>query len=539
MIVGMVVLLLGVGAATPERNQRVWLVSLLGTIIALVASLPKLLIATLSATTMPSSMYFGGGIVADNLSSVFDIVLALAAFLAILMADRYLAEKHLAPGEFYALILLSASGGMVMAHAFDLMNIFVGLEVLSVALYILAGFARRELRSEEAAVKYFLLGAFASGFLLFGCALIYGSVGITIRENHLAVESPASFTNLYRIASTLSATHTFAHPLASQPLFIAGAVLVIIGLCFKASIVPFHSYAPDVYEGSPIPVTAFMSSAAKAGAFAAFLRFYVVLLDGGAGVGPYKTLLWVLAAATMVVGNVMAVRQINIKRMLAYSSIAHAGYLLVGLLAASPAQTSILMTKNTMSLSVGSVGFYLLVYTFMNLGAFSVLMWLGRERGREYANISDLAGLAKRQPLAAGIMTVFLLSLAGIPPAAGFFGKMYLFLAAVNSGYVGLAALGLIASVIGAFYYLSVIVSMFFREPENSFTSANVRGGAFTAALIAAIATLLLGLIPIPSVTPHLQKEGLSQTSDDISSKLPAIEAPATSASPSMKPRKF
>ncbi len=507
MVTGMVVLLLGVGKASAERTRLVSLVALLGAVASAVVAAAKLTAQTQSANVLPFTVAFGGGMISDSLGAVFGIVLAISVFLSILMSDRYLAERRLPAGEFYALLLFSASGGMIMAQAFDLINIFVGLEVLSVSLYILAGFTRRDVRSEEAAVKYFLLGAFTSAFLLFGCALIYGAVGITMKANGLVPESSQSFTlsytNLYTIASALSATNGGAAPLAANPLFITGAVLVIVGLCFKASIVPFHSYAPDVYEGSPVPVTAFMSAAAKAGAFGAFLRFYLVLLDGGQNHGPYRTLLWGLAAATILVGNVLAVRQTAIKRMLAYSSIAHAGYLLVGLLAMAPASGK-LVTNGTWQLGETSVAYYLLVYTFMNLGAFALLAWLGRRDGREYTQVADLAGLAKRQPLAAGVMAVFLLSLAGIPPAAGFFGKLYLFLAAVNAGYTGLAAFGLMASVIGAVYYLNVIVSMFFRDGEGSFASANARGGAMTAAIIAAVATLLLGLVPVPNITPRL-----------------------------------
>lgn len=505
MITGMIVLLLGVGKASAERTRLVTMVALLGAFAAAVIAGANLSIGTQSANVLnPEVLAFGGGMINDSLGAMFNIVLALSAFLAILMSDRYLAERRLPAGEFYALMLFSASGGMVMAQAFDLINIFVGLEVLSVALYILAGFTRRDMRSEEAAVKYFLLGAFTSAFLLFGSALIYGAVGMTMKANNFVPESvTASYTNLYTITSVLSATKGFATPLAENPLFVTGTILVIVGLCFKASIVPFHSYAPDVYEGSPVPVTAFMSAAAKAGAFSAFLRFYLVLLDGGQNEGPYRTLLWGLAAATIVVGNILAVRQTAIKRMLAYSSIAHAGYLLVGLLAMAPANGQ-LVRNDTWSFAQTSVGYYLLVYTFMNIGAFAILAWLGQKDGREYTNVSDLAGLAKRQPLAAGMMAVFLLSLAGIPPAAGFFGKLYLFLAALNAGYTGLAAFGLVASVIGAVYYLNVIVSMFFREGDNSFSSVKAGGGAWWVAVIAAIATLVLGLIPLPNVTPKM-----------------------------------
>ncbi|HVK04498.1 MAG TPA: NADH-quinone oxidoreductase subunit N, partial [Armatimonadaceae bacterium] len=314
------------------------------------------------------------------------------------------------------------------------------------------------------------------------------------------LEPNSSLTNFYTIAQVLRQSAEQGVPLASSPIFVAGIALLIVGLGFKAAIVPFHSYAPDVYEGSPTSVTAFMSAGAKAGAFAAFLRVYQMLLPVEGANGPYRSILWGLALATMVVGNVLAVRQTNIKRMLAYSSIAHAGYLLLGILATGALTLEGNFRDEARLLAQDSVIYYLFVYTFMNLGAFAVVIWLSRN-GREYLNIQDYAGLAKEQPGAAAVMAVFMLSLAGIPPAAGFFGKLYLFLGAVNAGYTVLAVLGLLASVVGVYYYLNIIVTMYFRQPALDFSQVE-GGGAKWAAVLCAVATLVFGLVRIPQITP-------------------------------------
>jgi proton-translocating NADH-quinone oxidoreductase, chain N len=507
MVLGMVVLLMDLNAeSTRAQRQRLVWISLLGLAGAFVMAMAAGFgIKTLPSDVRPEASYFGGGMVGDRFGALFSMVLCIIAALSLLMSDRYLEEKGLNQGEYYALILFSTAGSMMMAYAYDLVNVFIGLEILSVALYILSGFARRELRSEESAVKYFLLGAFASGFLMFGTALVYGAVGTSLLTVQTEVEKNASLTNFYTIAMALRDTASTATPLASSPIFVAGIALLIVGLGFKAAIVPFHSYAPDVYEGAPTSVTAFMSAGAKAGAFAAFLRVYQILLPSEAATGPYRSVLWGLAAATMIVGNVLAVRQVNIKRMLAYSSIAHAGYILLGVLATGAVGLRGNEMDEARSVAQGAVLYYLFVYTFMNLGAFAMVIWLSRRNGREFLNIQDYAGLARQQPGAAAVMAVFMLSLAGIPPAAGFFGKLYLFLSAVNSGYTGLAVLGLLTSVIGVYYYLNIIVTMYFRPAVNDF-SETLGGGAKTAALIAAAATLLLGVIPVPAFSPAFSR---------------------------------
>lgn len=507
IVFGMVVLLLGLAASTPAKRQIMPVISLLGLFFAGVVSIPLLGQGQAAFDVEPIGLYFGRGMIGDRFGGLFCILLALAAALAIGMAGRFLEEKHLNNSEFYALVLFSTSGAMMMALSYDLVNVFIGLEILSVALYILSGFARRERRSEESAVKYFLLGAFASGFLLYGIALIYGAVGLAVQSRGLLING-ASLTNFDTIAEVLRDGVTRSGGtsfLLASPLFIAGVALVIVGLGFKAALVPFHFYAPDVYEGAPTPVTALMSVVAKAGAFAALIRFLMVIENGGDGFGPFHGVLWGLALATMLVGNILAVRQVNIKRMLAYSSIAHAGYLLVGILAVGSRSAG-------SGLAQSAVLFYLFAYTLMNVGAFAVVVWLGRNNreGGEYLLIRDYAGLAQKQPLAALAMSVFMLSLAGIPLTAGFLGKLYLFLGAIRGDESLLAALGLVISAIGVFYYLNIIASMYFREPVSDTAFANVQGGgAKNVALLCALGTIVLGVAPIgilPNATGPLPR---------------------------------
>jgi NADH-quinone oxidoreductase subunit N len=393
---------------------------------------------------------FDGTLAADQFALLFQLVLLIVTAIAVLLSERYIQQKGINYGEYYALMIFSASGAMLMAASKELLLTFVGLEILSIALYILSGFARTEERSEEAAIKYFLLGAFSSGFFLYGIALVYGGTGTT-----LLTAMPADrLTNGYSVA---------------------GVALLLVGLCFKAAIVPFHSWTPDVYQGAPTSVTAFMSAGAKVGAFSALIRVLVVFLPVSM---VWHDVVWVLAAATMIVGNVVAVLQTDVKRMLAYSSIAHAGYILVGVLAGNAAGQS-------------AVLFYMLVYTFMNLGAFGILILLSKT-GKEYNTVRDLQGLAQSHPWAAVMMAIFMFSLAGIPPAAGFVGKLMLFMAAVQAHLYGLAVLGLLASVVGVFYYLMIVVRMFMRPAEREF--GPLTGGplaSFAVGLCAAFTMLL------------------------------------------------
>jgi NADH-quinone oxidoreductase subunit N len=468
MILGMIVLMVDLRLPRDRKSPLV------------VISLGGLFLIVLMFYVWPLRLWgqgitgFGGTLVADDFALLFELILIVIVALSIALSEKYIQQKGINYGEYYALLLFSTSGAMLMACSRELITIFVGLEILSIALYVLSGFARTEPRSEESAMKYFLLGAFSSGFFLYGIALIYGGAGTTRLDLLLNVPITAAAGSPFALAS---------------PYTVTGFALLIVGLGFKAAIVPFHSWTPDVYEGAPTSVTAFMSAGAKAGAFAAFIRVAAALLPLSQTYphvyGGFIDVLWILAILTMIVGNVFAVMQTNIKRMLAYSSIAHAGYILVGLLAQNPEGRA-------------AVLFYIFAYTFMNLGAFGVLILLAR-RGDEPVTMDDLQGLAQRQPLAAGMMALFMLSLAGLPPTVGFIGKFFLFLAAVHAHLYALAALGLVVSVIGVFYYLRVIVRMFFLPslkeqrvyPSDVWTFSM---GASIALGVSAFFTLLLGI---------------------------------------------
>jgi NADH-quinone oxidoreductase subunit N len=403
---------------------------------------------------------YSGMLATDNLALYFCLLLLGGAALSVLLSWGYLKREGISYGEFYTLILLAVAGMMLLAASADLLMVFLSIETLSLALYILVGFARAREASEEAALKYFLLGAFASAFLVYGIALIYGATGTT------------------RLADL--AAGAGANPL-SNPLLLAGAVMVLVGFAFKLALVPFQMWTPDVYEGAPTPVTAFMSVATKAAAFAALFRLVFYALPSLSA--EWAPLLAVLAVLTMTAGNLAAIVQRNIKRMLAYSSIAHAGYILVAVIAGGElGQTSVL--------------FYLAVYTFMNVGAFAVVEAL--ERREEGLELSDYAGLARRAPLLAAAMALFMFSLAGFPPTAGFFAKFYVFNAAVQSGYAWLAVVGVLNSLLGVVYYVGVIVTMYMREPGKSNLAVNVSGALALALVIAAVSTLALGLLPSP-----------------------------------------
>ena len=404
---------------------------------------------------------FSGMVVVDNFALFFNFLLLIACALTFLLSMNYLKLHDMDRGEYYALMLLATVGMMLMAASTDLVTIFISLEIFSLALYVLSGFARSKASSRESALKYFLLGAFASAFMLYGIALVYGALGVT---------------NLQAIGEAIASRED----LLRDPLLLAGVGLLTVGFGFKVSVVPFHIWTPDVYEGAPTSVTAFMSVATKAAGFAAFLRvFLYALADLKAD---WDVLLWALAVLTMVAGNVIAVAQSNIKRMLAYSSIAHAGYVLVAFVAGGQAGNS-------------SALFYLMAYVFMNLGAFGIVLLLGRA-GDEKVNISDYAGLGYRHPMLGAAMSVFLLSLGGIPPTVGFVGKLYVFSAAVREGFEGLAIVGVLTSVVSVFYYLRVVVMMYMRSPEGEVAPVNLSPAAAIALIVALAGTLILGLSP-------------------------------------------
>jgi len=398
-------------------------------------------------------------VVLDRFSLFFYLVLDLIGILTILLSMSYLDRAAADQGEYYALVLFSVLGMMLMAAGGDLIVIFLGLETFSLALYILAGFRKTELRSNESALKYLLLGAFASGFFLYGIALIYGAIGTTV---------------LRQIVASLSEGHPPA------PLFWIGGGLLLVGFGFKIASVPFHMWVPDVYEGAPTSVTAFMIAGTKAAAFAAFLRVFLLALP--ALHMRWSVAIWVLAVLTMTVGNLVALVQSNLKRMLAYSSIAHAGYLLIALVAGG-------------SSGVGSILFYLVVYALMNLGVFAVIIG-AQDSERERLLLADYAGLGWQRPVLAACMAVFMFSLAGIPPTAGFMGKLYIFSAALEGHYSGLAVIGVLNSVISVYYYLRVVVIMYMSETASPPPLVRAPVAAIVAAVISVLGTLHLGLFP-------------------------------------------
>jgi NADH-quinone oxidoreductase subunit N len=405
----------------------------------------------------PAGKAFGGMVNTGGFASYFAVVFCIAGIFSVMLSKSYIRKEGIEHGEYYSLLLFAVVGMMLMASAADLIIFFIGLELMSISFYVLAGFARQRLVSNEAALKYFLLGAFATGFLLYGIALLYGTTGTT---------------NIGSITLQAAALKTV-------PVFLIGLGLLLVGLSFKVAAVPFHMWVPDVYEGSPTTVAGFMSTGGKAAAFSAIL-----LVLGPAimrVIGPLREALALIAALSMIVGNVLAISQASIKRMLAYSSIAHAGYILTGVIAAN-------------GYGENGVLYYLLAYTVMNLGAFGVLSVLESKDGRN-VTYEDYAGLSSTQPLLAGLMAVFMFSLTGIPPFAGFFGKYYVFAGAIEAGYTWLAIVGVVMSAVSAYYYLRVVVLMYFEKspilPETRVSRLGV-----AALVLSAIAILALGIVP-------------------------------------------
>jgi NADH-quinone oxidoreductase subunit N len=413
----------------------------------------------------PGSAY-EGMLATGGYASYFAIVFCVAALLSIMLSQSYIKKEGMEYGEYYSLTLFSVSGMMLMAGAADLITFFLGLELMSICFYVMAGFARKRIMSNEAALKYFLLGAFATGFLLYGIALLYGSTGTT--NIPLIMMGSAAFSK--------------------STLFLVGLGLLMVGLLFKVAAVPFHMWVPDVYEGSPTTVSGFMSTGGKAAAFSAFLLIFSPVMVNVAG--SVREVLATVAALSMIVGNVIAISQTNIKRMLAYSSIAHAGYILTGIVAGN---------------SAGSNGvlFYAFAYTCMNVGAFGVLSILESGDGGNLT-FDDYAGLSTKRPVLAALMASFMFSLSGIPPFAGFFGKYYVFAGAIEGGYTWLAIVGVIMSVVSAYYYLRLVVLMYFKEQAQTIDSVIPKLG-LTALVISAALLVILGVFPswIVSLTTH------------------------------------
>ena len=400
-------------------------------------------------------------VVADGFSIFVNALLLVSGLLGIALAYGYVKRMGLERGEYYTLLLFSVTGMMLMAQAADLIIVFLALELLSIPLYVLAAFARPKIDSEEAGLKYFLLGAFATGFVVYGTALVFG-----------ATES----TNLAAIvAATSNATSNLL-------LLSIGSALILVGLGFKVAVVPFHMWTPDVYQGAPSAVTAFMSSGAKIAGFAALLRVFATAFPAIAS--DMTGIFWAMSALTMILGNVIAIAQTNIKRLLAYSSIAHAGYILMAFVPYG--------NPDVAPVSIAAGLFYLVAYVLTNFGAWGVVIALEKSEGKGL-EIGDYAGLARKHPALAAAMAIFMLSLIGLPPTLGLVGKFYLFRAVIAGGFTGLAIIGVLTSLISAYYYLRVVVVMYMRdgEPETEHESF-----LDLTTIATAVATVVISLVP-------------------------------------------
>jgi NADH-quinone oxidoreductase subunit N len=404
---------------------------------------------------------FSGMVTVDPFAFFFKLLFLIVAFLTVLASMDYTHREDIEFGEYYVLVLTATVGMILMASGLNLVVIFLGLEVMSISIYVLAGIMRGDQRAVEAAFKYFLLGAFASVFLVYGIALTYASTGSLDLGKINAVFAREAW-------------------IAGLPVAIMGLGLLVVGFGFKIALVPFHMWTPDVYEGAPTSITAFMATGVKAAGFAALIRVLLYALP--ALQGYWTELMWLLAVATMTVGNIIALAQPNIKRMLAYSSIAHAGYILVAFVAGDQLGTS-------------SILFYLLAYVFMNMGAFTVLILFGK-KGEENTHLDDYAGLGFKHPLLGAAMAIFMLSLAGIPPLAGFMAKFYIFSAAVKAKLYWLAVIGVLNSAVAAFYYLRVLIYMYFREPERDLGIVALSPAAVLVVIISVWGVLHMGILP-------------------------------------------
>jgi NADH-quinone oxidoreductase subunit N len=457
-----------------------------GIVLAMLASVMKLIspkwpvffISVLSAIAgvasclclMPHETItlFNGMMISDRFSLFFDVVFLSSMGLTVLASFRYLDREKMQHPEYYLLLMFSALGMMLMASALDLIIVFIALELMSLSVYILVGFRRADRRSNEAAMKYFILGSAASAIMLYGAALLYGSTGsLNIHTILKFVQSGSG--NM-------------------SPVFILGAWLLILGFLFKIASVPFHMWMPDVYEGAPTPVTGFMTTGLKAAAFATFVRVFISM-GYGKGLseaiqGHVHDIIWMSAVLTMTLGNLVALTQTNLKRMLAYSSIAHTGYILVGLLAGAQSEQG-----------YAPVVMYLVVYAIMNLGAFVILSILG-SRDDSGLNLQDLAGLSRRHPWIAFAMAIFLFSMAGIPPTAGFAAKYLLFYSAIQAHEIWLVVIAVLCSAISVYYYFRVLVYMYMRDPVGSPSGSRVSVWAVLAVAAMVVMTLQIGVLP-------------------------------------------
>jgi NADH-quinone oxidoreductase subunit N len=458
-VAGFIVLLLGI----PMGRRGVRPLTLIG-----VASLAitAVLVWLVGRPVDGPVAILGGMLVVDRMAVFFQLLMLASSAVALVMAAGFLERSRYGGGEYVSLVLFATLGTLIMASGGNLASLYVGLELMALSVYVLVGYFKLELKSNEGAVKYFVLGAASSAILLYGISLVYGSLGtLDLEEIHASLVAVPS----------------------ANPMLVLGIVLVAFGMLFKVAAVPFHVWTPDAYEGAPTPVTAFISVAPKAAAFAMFMRLFLGAF--APEVEYWRMVLWVAAAATLIYGNVAALTQNNVKRMLAYSSIAHAGYALMGLVAANQTGAWALLV-------------YMLIYSFMNLGAFGFVILL-ESKGYAGEEIADYAGLARRHPAAALGMLIFMLALAGIPPTAGFMGKLYLFAAAVEGGYVVLTVIAVVMSAVSLYYYFRIVAQMYMHDGlEEGVVPAELLRDRWTEAMIAVcvVITLAVGIYPAPVV---------------------------------------
>jgi NADH-quinone oxidoreductase subunit N len=492
LIVGIAgVVIMMVDAFSP-RGQR-WITGVLSLVSLIAAGVASIWLAVAWPGARSA---FNGMIVLDELRLSFTLIFLLVSILTILIAMVWIDIEKLPAGEFHALLLFATCGMMLMASGGDLVIVFLGLEILSIATYVLAGFRRTDVRSNESSLKYFILGSFASAFLLYGIALVYGGT---------ATETLPGTTNITTIAARLD------HSLY-PPLILTGAAMMLIGFGFKVATVPFHVWTPDVYEGAPTPITAFMAAGPKAAGFASFMRVFLFafpIATAATSTAGYAHKSWIgalaiMAALTMSVGNIVAIVQDNVKRMLAYSSIAHAGYALVGFVAAGAA-TDPLQRSATLT----AVAFYLLTYSVMNMGAFAIVTLMARGGDRN-TRVDDYNGIGFSSPVLAFSLSIFLLSLLGMPLTAGFMGKIMVFSAALREGYVWLVVIGVLNSAVSAYYYLRLIIVMFFRERTSPYVAPRVPVSVAIALVITVAGVLYLGLFPGRVISAFSAKPSVS-----------------------------
>jgi NADH-quinone oxidoreductase subunit N len=446
-VTGLAALLMDAFKAKADSSYTLSIFGLVGALVAAMFSL-----------TVPAGEAFTGMVAYGGVASFGSAIVLVGALFSVIICKDYFKDHDLHSGDVYAMILFATVGMLALATSNDLISFFLGLETMSICLYVMAGLKKNEKTGAEAALKYFLLGAFSTGFLLYGIALIYGATGAT---------------NFNEIAA------------AAEPtlLFFGGSALLLVGIFFKLGAVPFHMWTPDVYQGTPTPLTGFMATAAKSATFVAFILVLTRMLPG-TETGDWTNVIQVIAILTMIIGNLIALVQDNVKRMLAYSSIAHAGYLLVGLAAGTAA-------------GYAGVLYYLFAYTLMNVGAFGVIAYYERNHGLDFTSIESYAGLGFKVPAMGVMLSIFLFSLAGIPPFVGFVGKYYVFAAAVNAGLVPLAIVGVLASAASVYYYLRVMVYLYFKEAHKDLPMI-APGALFKGTLaVLAVLTIYYGMEPV------------------------------------------